>query len=663
MKFSYNWLDSFFKKDLPEPQKLADKLMMRFFEVEEVKEMGDDTLIDIDVLPNRAGDCFSHFGVAKEIAAIYDLEMMEPEIDFKCSDEDVSDLVEVDLGNDLTPRYLLRGIKGVEVGETPDFIKKRLKVCGLQSINNIVDITNYVMLETGQPLHAFDGNKVGDLIKIRKAKPGEKMTTLDDEEKELDQSTLVIADKEKPVAIAGIKGGVGPEVDRDTDLIYLEAANFDAKTIRKTSQRIKLRTDASSRFSHGLDPELADKAAKRAIHLMKKYAGGTPLKGSVDEYPKKAKKEKLTLKTEKVRSLLGVELKDEEIKSILERLDFEVEGKKENLEVTIPTNRRDVSLQEDLIEEVGRLYGYENIEAEKPKAAVSTIKKNEGLYWEDKLRDLLAGMGFAESYNYTFIDESVKDIFGYENLIKMKNPVSAKYKYLRPELIPHLIKNVKENENIFDAVKVFEIGKTFEDGEGKDVGAIATDLDFREVKGVVEALLDALNIDVKKVNYKKSSRNGWADRERAKVMIDGKLLGRIGRVSKDIAKKVKVEADPIAFQLDMDKLIFLASQDKRYKKFSKYPPALKDVSVLVPTEVNFKEVADLASKAGGESLLRTELFDIYQGEGIPEGLKNLGLRFYFQAEDKTLSKEEINNLLTKIISSLEAKSGWKVRKK
>ena len=660
MKFSYNWLNSFFKKDLPKPDDLAEKLMMRFFEVEEVRKIGDDFLIDIDVLPNRAGDCFSHFGVAKEIATIYDLEMDEPETDFDCSAKDISKLVKVNLGNDLTPRYLLRGIKNVEVGKTPDFIKKRLEICGLQSINNIVDITNYVMLETGQPLHAFDGDKVGDLIKVREAKAGEKITTLDDEQKELDKSTLVIADKEKPMAIAGIKGGQGPEVDKETNLIYLEAANFDAKTIRKTSQRLKLRTDASTRFSHGLDPELAEVAAKRAIYLIKKYANGTPIKGSVDKYPKKAEKKTLTLDPEKVRSLLGVDISKKEIETILKKLDFEIKKEEDILKVLVPTKRRDVSLEEDLIEEVGRIYGYENIKSTPPKAKVTTPIKNLQIFWEDKVRDLFEKAGFVESYNYTFIDQEMKDIFSYQDLIEMKNPVSAKYKYLRPELIPHLLNNVRENEKRFDDIKIFELGKIFPGKEKKMVGGVSN-LNFRKLKGTVNRLFEIMGIE--DIDYKNKEKSSWHTGRAAEIFAGGESVGLMGEVKSDLMNNIKVKTDLFAFQLDMDQLIRLATDRAKYKKITKFPTAVKDLSVLVPVSIRYRDVLDVAKGAAGELLVDADLFDIYEGDGIPDDMKNLGLRFYFQAKDKTLSKEEINKLLEKTISSLEAKSGWKVRKK
>ncbi len=662
MKFSYNWLDSFFKKDLPKPQKLADKLMMRFFEVEEVRKMDDDTLIDIDILPNRASDCFSHFGVAKEIAAIYDLEIIDPENKFDSKEEEVGDLVDVKIDNNLTPRYVLRGIKGLEVGETPDFIKKRLEVCGLQSINNIVDITNYVMLETGQPLHAFDGGKVGELIKVRRAKKGESIMTLDGDEKELDESILVIADKDKPVGIAGIKGGEGPEIDKDTVLIYLEAANFEGKTIRRASKKLKLRTDASSRFSHGLDPELAERASKRAIYLMKKYANGKPLKGVVDEYPDPVEKKTINLSIKKTQSLLGVEVSKNKIESILKKIDFTIKSKDDDtLEVEIPTKRRDVSLEEDLIEEVGRLYGYENIEPAPPKATVTTPETNFQIFWEDKIRDLFKGAGFVENYNYTFIDEQVKDIFGYGDLIEMKNPVSAKYKYLRPELIPHLLNNIKENENGFEDIRIFEIGKIFPDKEQKMIGGAVNKLSFRELKGVIDLLFEDLGIGTP--NYKNKEANSWHTGKTAEVFIGKESFGLLGEVNSDLISKNKIESNVFAFQLNMDKIADLATSKTEYKKISKFPTAVKDLSVLVPTDVRYEKVLDVVKSIGGELLINIELFDMYEGEKIPKNTKNLGLRFLFQAEDKTLTKEEINNLLKKIISSLEAKSGWKVRKK
>ncbi|MGM0439331.1 MAG: phenylalanine--tRNA ligase subunit beta [Patescibacteria group bacterium] len=662
MKFSYNWLNSFFEKDLPEPNELAEKLMMRFFEIEGIEEVNGDTLIDIDILPNRGTDCFSHLGVAREIAAIYDLEIVEPKINFKAKEGNVEDMVEVNIENELTPRYVLRAIKGVKVKETPDFIKDRLQTCGLQSINNIVDITNYVMLEMGQPLHAFDAKKIkGDQIKVRRAREGEKIKTLDGDELELDESILVIADETDPIGIAGIKGGQGPEIDDDTEVIYLESANFEGKTIRRASKKIKLRTDASSRFEHGLDPELADKASKRAIYLMQKYADGKPIKSSVDKYLQKNKPKTLKLSVNKTQSLLGVEVSKDKIINILNKLGFEAIPEKEKIKVKVPTRRMDVSIEEDLIEEVGRIYGYENIDPIKPKASVTTPKTNYQLLWEDKTRNILKGAGFTENYNYTFIDQKTNDLFGFKDLIEMENPVSSEYKYLRPTLLPHLLKNIKNNEKRFNDINIFEIGKIFEDEERKMLGGAQVASNFRRIKGVIDLLFESLGVG--RANYKnREERQGVWTAKSAEIVVRGENLGVLGEVSEELLKKMKIENDVFAFELDMEKLAELSSGKTQYKRISKFPAAVKDLSVLVPNEVKYEEVLNIVENAGGEFLVDTDLFDIYEGEGIPEGKKNLGLRFFFQADNKTLKKEEINKLLEKIISSLEDNSDWEVRK-
>ncbi len=659
MKFSYNWLNSFFDKDLPEPDKLAEKLMMRFFEVEKVKPMDGDFLIDIDVLPNRASDCFSHFGVAKEIAAIYNLDINELKSSFKEGKTDLEKQVDVKVETDLTRRYMLTGLTEVKVGETPNFIKKRLKVCGLQSINNIVDITNYVMLETGQPLHAFDGEKVGSVIKVRKAKSGEKITTLDGDLKELDDSMIVIADKNDSIGIAGVKGGQGPEIDKDTNVIYLEAANFDAKTIRKSSKKLKLRTDASNRFAHGLDPELAEKATKRAIHLLQKYADGKPMRSRIDKYPDPVKPKNVKLSLDKTKSLLGVDISKSKVVKILESLSFEVEEDGDFLEVVVPTKRRDVSLEEDLIEEIGRIYGYENIKPIPPKVAVTTPKPNSNLIWEDKIRDILKEVGFVENYNYTFVNEEIKNIFGYEDLIEMKNPVSSEYKYLRPELLPLLLKNIKDNEKRFNNVDVFEIGKVFSGKEEKIIGVATTSQNFRELKGVVDLIVE--KITGKVPEYENDSRQ-WSTEKAAQISLNGEILGCLGEVKPDLLKELKVNSKPLVFQVDFEKLASLAIDKHKYEKIVKFPVSVKDISILIPEEVAFKKVISIVQKAAGSLLTDVGLFDLYQGDGVPEGIKSLGLRLSFQAKDRTLSREEINNLLEKIISSLE-KSGWEVRKK
>lgn len=668
MKFSYNWLNSFFKKDLPKPNKLADKLMMHFFEVEDIKDLSGDTVIDIDVLPNRAADCFSHLGIAKEISALYEKDIIKMEDEFSEGNEEISDLVKLEVKDEnFCPRYILRGVKGVKIKETPEFIKKRLEACGLQSVNNVVDITNYVMLETGQPLHAFDGDKIEkDRIVVRKAKKGESITTLDDVDYNLDEEVLVIADGKDPIGLAGIKGGKKAEITKESSVIYIEAANFNPKNIRKSSRKLKFRTDASSRFEHGLSCFLTERASKRAIYLLEKYANGTPLISRIDFYPDKETRTVLKLSYKKTRSLLGIDITKKEINSILKRLDFNPEDEGDRVKITTPEERKDIQLEEDLIEEVGRIHGYENVKAKRPRAAIVPPRQNYFLKWRDKVRDILKELNYNETYNYSFLNEKLIDIFGYENVVEMKNPVSSEHEFLRPSLRPHLLKNIKENEELFNKINFFEIGKIFtkqNNDKPKERYVLAGargNSKFLEVKGDLEFLFEKMGIG--KANFSDLDEEDFWGVKSAKISLRQEEIGRLGEVSDEICKIMKIKSNIILFEIDAQKLAEIASDQNSYERISKFPTAIRDLSVLVPKGVMYEEVLRKAESLAGEYLVDVDLFDIYQGERIPAGKKNLGLRFFFQSKEKTLLKKEISNLLDEIISGLEKNSGWKVRK-
>ncbi len=661
MRFSYNWLNSFFKEEIPEPDKLSADLMMHFFEVEEVKKVEDDWMIDIDILPNRAYDCFSHLGIAKEIAAIYNLKLELPEVKIKSSEKKATDFIEVEVDDkELCPRYTLRVIEGVKVGKTPDFIKKRLEVCGLQSINNIVDITNYVMLETGQPLHAFDGTKVKEKITVRKAEKGEEIETLDGVKYKFDYDPLLIADEEKAIGIAGIKGGSGTEIDDDTELIFLEAANFNPKKIREGSKKLKLRTDASSRFEHGLNPELTREASDRAISLIQKYAEGKETKDFIDLYFQRKEKKVIDLSLKNLNSLLGVEVKKAKVRSILESLNFKVE-EGNDLKVTVPIERDDIEMEEDLIEEVGRMYGYENIEPVRPSSTLTVPEVNPTLFWKKRLRNSLSGLGYNESYNYSFINERCKELFDFENLIEMDNPVSEDYKYLRTSLIPHLLKNIKINQERFSPIGIFEVGKTFKDEEEIFVSGVKTKTDFRAIKGDVDLLLKEAGVEEIRYEVADAKDKLWSS-ETAKIEAGEDVIGFIGKINSDILKEMKIDGSVFAFELKMDKIMKVANLRANYRSISKFPTAVRDISILVPQKVRYREVLNKVEVSGKPLLVKVDLFDLYQGEKIPKGKKNMGLRLVFQAEDRTLSKKEIDRLLEKIITALEKESKWKVRK-
>ena len=472
MKYSYNWLKKLIDGDIPEVEELAGLLTRHSFEVEEIAEQEDDYVLDIDVLPNRASDCLSHYGIAREIVAILQAqnkgaELKELSADYKKNKEiTTQDLISLEVkAEDQCSRYTGKVVE-VEVGESPAWLKQRLKACGLQPINNVVDVANYVMLETGQPLHAFDLEKIkGDKIIVREA-DSEKLATLDNETYEL-ENNLIIADQEKPLAIAGIKGGLDAGVDKDTQRIILEAANFDSVSIRKTSRELKLRTDASWRFENGLDENLAEKGIERAASLLQKVAEGRASSDVVDYYPEPRASHSLSLDTDYVKDLLGVDISEEDIIEILESLSFEVSVNKE-LEVEVPTFRLDINRQEDLIEEIGRIYGYQNIEPETRPVAL-TAEENMEVFWKSTIKDIFKESGLLESYNYSFASEEQINKFDLtpQRLLEVENPVSSKFKYLRPTLIPNLIENANENARLSDfetpqgGIRLFEIGQVF----------------------------------------------------------------------------------------------------------------------------------------------------------------------------------------------------------
>ena len=642
MKISYNWLQSLIKKDLPQPEKLADLLTMYSFETEVVNKQGKDYLLDVEVLPNRAHDCLSHLGIAREIAALLKKPFEPVDYGKKLEvnqQESIKNLVKVEnKDKNLCPRYTARALIDIKVGSSPQWLQERLKVCGLRPINNVVDIANYVMLETGQPLHAFDADKLEakseiKTIIVRRAKKGEKITTLDNEKYDLDENILVIADEKNPVCIAGIKGGKRPEIDSQTKKIILEAANFSSQIIRQGSKKLNLKTDASWRFEHQLDPNLTQEAVEMAAYLIQEIATGQVLEGVIDVYPDKIKAKKIRLDPKKVEKLLGIKISNKEIKSILERLGFEVMSQ----EVTIPTRRLDISIPEDLIEEIGRLYSFEKIPSKMPSAALIPPVRNEDLIYQNKIRDILTNLGFSEAYNYSFVSDKGVEVL---------NPVSQEQKYLRSNLAINLLKNIKENKKYFKEVRLFEIGKVFKKNkskviEGKKLGAVLFPADFYRLKGVIETLLNKLRIT--DVWYDEVS----GENIRAEVKIGNDLLGWLG--------------DNI-FELDFEKIVKLATEERIYLAPSKYPAVIRDIALLVEPGVKVVEALNLINAAGGRLVRDIDLFDMYEGEKIPHGKKNLAFHIIYQSNDHTLTDKEVNKLQEKIIKALEEEGGWEVRK-
>ncbi|MDD5145011.1 MAG: phenylalanine--tRNA ligase subunit beta [Candidatus Pacebacteria bacterium] len=674
MKYSYNWLQSFFKEKLPSPEKLASLLTLHFAEVEEIKKEKGDCAISIDVRPNRAADCLSHLGIAREIGAISNLKLKtlnyKPIEDKKLK---TKDFVSVEIKDkEACLRYTARVITGVKVDSSPKWMQERLETCGLRPINSVVDITNYVMLETGQPLHAFDADKLkGKKIIVRRAKEGEKLVTLDDQKVVLDKDILIIADAENPLALAGIKGGKGPEIDSQTRNVVLESANFDYSVIRKTSRKINLKTDASLRFEHGLDPNLTEYAANRASILIQDITQGKVAQGIADVYPRRIISKKIRLKLEYARSLLGKNISSLEMIKILKILGFKTKQMgKDVLDVTVPTIRRDVLLQEDLIEDIGRIYGYEKIEPVFPASSLIPPFKNLDIYWEDMVKDSLKQVGFNEVYNYSFFGDKEADIFGYKNeLIEVRNPISSEQKYLRAILVPGLLKNIEKNINYEKEIKIFELGNVFTNPkqEKKQLTGLILEGDFYQLKGIVDFILNNLgisNISYREYNFPPQEIKTcvWHSQRYAEIEANGEKIGFLGELSKEVVSKFGIKEKIVSFDIDFAKLTDNASEEQEYRPISKFPAAVRDIAILVPLEVKADDVLDMINSAGGMLVRNVDLFDIYEGEELPEGKKNLAFHIIFQSEEKTLNSEEVDGLQDKIIKFLELNPDFQVRK-
>ena len=534
------------------------------------------------------------------------------------------------------------------------------------------------MLETGQPLHAFDGEKLeGSKIIVRFAKNKEKIVTLDEQKFDLGPDILVIADEKKPVAIAGIKGGKLPEIDKKTKVVVLEAANFNSRTIRQSSKKLNLKTDASLRFEHGLDPNLTEFAINRAAYLIQKIATGKVAKGLVDVYPKKVFPKIIKLELNYVESLLGMKITKNKVMEILKKLEFKIINSGPRvLTIEVPTRRLDVSIPEDLIEEIGRIHGYEKIPATFPLVSLIPPKRNLNIFWEDMVKNILKGAGFTEVYNYSFISEKTGESFGYkkEELIEVENPLSVEQKYLRPSLIPNLLKDVEKNYREFNQVRIFELGKIFtcskihNKGEEKRqlAGLIMGD-NFYQLKGVIDSLLNGLGIseifyDEYQATPEQSKISVWHPQKCAEIKVNGKELGFLGEISKKIVDYFEIPEKVILFDIDFEKLSQIASEEQEYRPISSYPAAVRDIAILVPREVRVEEVLNKIEAAGGGLIRDIDLFDMYEGGELPENKKNLAFHLIFQAENRTLSSEEIDKTQNKIIKTLEKNPAWQVRR-
>ena len=677
MIFSYNWLQSFFSKKLPKPEEIAEVLTIYSFEAKVLKETRflsgtKDVVLDIDILPNRAHDCYSHLGIAREISALLSLNLNSPIGGLnspkrpKTKNFKLKDRLEIDVKEpDLCRRYIAGAMTNVKVGPSPGWLEERLIAIGQKSVNNIVDAANYAMLETGQPLHVFDFDKVSGVqnqkskkcIVVRRAKKGEKITSLDNNNFALDTDILVIADSREPLAIAGIKGGKKAEIDSKTKNIIIESANFEPTNIRLTSRKIGLVTGSSISFENEISPALAKAAMDRATALIQEIAGGEIIGERIDFYPKKFKSARIIFKPDDISKFLGISVSEKEIFSTLKKLGFEVKKSKENFIVSGPAERLDLNIKEDVGEEIARIRGYGKIPSKAPEGLLFPVPPNDKRRCENMIKNLLAAAGLSEVYNYSFAKAGE---------IEIENPIAGDKKFLRANLLDGLKDTAGQNFRYFDEVKIFEMGKVFRrSGSGAKFGDMieknklagltaykapkpAKEI-FYETKGILENVISSLGISDYWFDDSPDTEEIKTGRPMAKAEVK---IGNesIGYIDKD------------SFEIDLDKLILLASEEREFRPFSKYPAVIRDIAILVSPKTKISEALDAIQSAGGELLMDVDLFDVYEREETGRARKSLAFHLIFQSNEKTLSDKEANALMEKIIKALEDKREWEVRR-
>lgn len=644
MKVQLSWLQEYLEEELPSAEDLVERLSLQAFEVEGVKGKGKDAVIDVDILPNRGHDCLSHRGLAREISAIYGLTFKEREMNHSLGDESVIKVEVVETG--LCRRYVATLVEGVKVEASPKWIKERLEALGERSINNIVDITNYVMFDTGQPLHAFDRDKLdGDTIYVRKAIPGEKMITLDGQELDFKGSELVIADRNSVLALAGVKGAKKAEVDANTKSIVLESASFDSVSVRKTSRRLDLITESSRRFENNASPEYALRSARFALNLIADSA--FPSKGNkekkfgfpVDVYPKPVTSWEVSLSMSEVKRVLGIEIPEEDARDILERLECEVGVKKGTLNVKPPIDRIDLVIPEDIIEELGRLYGYDSLRSRPLRSLDTTIPINRFFYYKAKIHSVLQELGFSEVYTYS-IREKGK--------VELANPLTYDRKFLREEIGSDIKKALDFNERNIevigdDRVRVFEIANIFnEAGEERT----------------------HLAIGVRNVKKKQSPGEGHVIKSAVEKLSE-ELGGDIEGVGSSVHDGVwECCLDDIVDDLPDPESwdVHISKAPLGYKPISPYPFVLRDIAVFVPNGTTDTEVIDVIEDNAGELLARHRLFDVYEKKDEEgESWVSYAFRLVFLSHEKTLSDSGVNEIMERVTSALNGREGWRVR--
>lgn len=657
-----------------------------------------DSVLEVNVTPNRP-DALSHIGVARDVAAKQGgiLKVSKPDVVETTEHAKTKIRIRIE---DPTKclRYGARVIEGVSIRSSPQWLARRLEACGIRPINNVVDITNYVMLECGQPLHAFDLDCLsGPEIVVRSAKPGEKLTTLDGKERELDADDLLICDRESPQVLAGVMGGAKSEVTNATTRVLLEAANFLPGTVRRSSKRHALRSESSYRFERGADIEMVPHALDRAAMLMRELANGKTLRGQVDVYPAPKERRRLWLRHSKVEGLLGTAVPQDTARRILTSLGFSPSTRGDRTEWVIPSFRADVEREEDMIEEIARIRGFHEIPAHLPPAPKDLPRQTPAAQVESMLRDVFQAGGFDEVINFTFVSPKELQLLEKPSVFHLMNPLSTDQSVMRTTLVAGLLNNLVRNlHHQVDRLRLFEIGRTFRAPEtdqppplpsssakarlgwgwparetlclgglmfggrvGRTWSAKDAPVDFFDAKGAIDSALEALQI--RNAQYIPGSEPYLHPRASAGVRVGAAEIGSVGVLHPRIARQLELSGEVIVFQLDLDQVAKLAKLAPSYQPLPKYPAVFRDLAVVVSSQLSSEAVRAIIVNAGGAIVEEATLFDVYTGKPIPEGRKNLAFAIRYHARDRTLTDQEVNATHERIVSEVNQKVGGSLR--
>lgn len=631
----------------------------------------DDEVIEFEITPNRP-DCLSIVGMARETGAAIERKIEYPSTEIENEEGDIKDYfngLEVE-DKDLCEAYYARVVKDVKIGESPLWIQTRLMEAGMRPINNIVDITNYVMLELGQPLHAFDLDNLADKkIVVKRASDGDKFKTLDDTERTLDSSMLMINDGKEQIAIAGVMGGLDSEVTPETKNILIESACFSAKSVRLTSKKLGLRTEASSRFEKGLDANLAKMAGDRVCALIEEIGAGTVVGGYMSAEGNMPEEKEVKVRIEKINDLIGQDIGEEKILNILNYLEIESEKSGDSIVSKVPTFRRDISIPEDIIEEIARMYGFDNIEAKPLTGVIKRGRKSCIRNKQDWAKNALTSMGLNEIMTYSFVSPSQFDKLNISessvlrNYVKIKNPLGEDYSVMRTTLMGNTMDVLVRNSRYgVPSIFTYEIGNIFIPNElpvetlPKERRILSMGMygegDFFTMKGVIDELFQMMGIE--NYEYVREENNPTFHPGRAaSIVCENYYLGVFGEVHPDVQENYDLKQRAYLAEFDFNRMFFLKGGTKKYRPLPKYPSITRDIALIVDREVMVKDIERVIKENGGALVKNIEMFDIYEGDQIEEGKKSIAYSIQYNSDERTLTDEEVVPVHKKVVDALE----------